>query len=216
MASPYLIYAYHITDKLFYLGTGGGEILYHRSTPYVNEWGNWFSMDNVLGLGADEKEQPNVYSDLSELRKNHGPLYRKIQHLSYMERDSALRAEAFKNMKAHPRKYLQNTAASLSRFMFNFPSSYRTQNLNAVAYIIPNAFLLLCFVLAMFIIILRKKTLPFEIWCILIMSLIYGGGMVMLSGKGRYFIMMFPGLMLSSAYVLWHYQHISLITGRKK
>ena len=32
--APYLIYTYHLTGRIYYLGTSGGNNLYWMSTPY--------------------------------------------------------------------------------------------------------------------------------------------------------------------------------------
>lgn len=210
VAAPFIIYAYSVTGKPFYLGTRGGEILYHRSTPFEEELGNWFSSDNVLGKRTENDATPKTYDDLTKLTENHRDFYLALQPLSNMERDSVFKAKALQNMKEHPLKYLKNSMANISRLLFNYPISYRSQNINALGYIIPNIFIVVLFILVLFPAFISRKKIPFEIGAQLVVALIYGGGMVLLGGKGRYFMVMVPSMVLFIAYVLSNIVKISL------
>nr|WP_289039301.1 glycosyltransferase family 39 protein [uncultured Zobellia sp.] len=208
---PFLLYAYSVTDKPFYLGTRGGELLYHRSTPFENEYGNWFSPDRILGVESDKDSKE--YQRLAELRLNHGDFYRRIQPLSNIEKDSVLKTKALENMKNYPIKYLKNTLASAGRLFFNIPNSYKTQGFGTFGYIIPNGLILVFFVLIARVSFLERKKIPFEIKAILIFALIYGFGIVLLLGKPRYFIMMVPSLVLFLVYCYTSFIRITFIRG---
>ena len=54
---PYLIYTYHLTGRIYYLGTSGGNNLYWMSTPNQGEYGSWFP-------------SPNIQSDFITFEKN--------------------------------------------------------------------------------------------------------------------------------------------------
>lgn len=210
LISPYLIHAYFLTGKFFYLGTGGGEILYHRSTPYENEWGNWFSADNVLSRGASKNGQSEFYQDLSLLSANHREFYQQLEPLSYIEKDSAFKAKAMENMKEHPKKYFINTVSNIGRLLFHYPFSYRTQNLAAYGYMIPNMFILVLWMLSLYPAFLARKRVPFEVKALLLFTLIYAGGLVLLGGRARHFIVTVPTLVLFMAYVYTNILKISL------
>jgi hypothetical protein len=77
--SPFLAYTWSLTGKFFYSGTGGGEILYYRASPYSNELGDWFSPQDVY-LNTD-KLQNEDYTNLSILAENHRPFHDKIPSL---------------------------------------------------------------------------------------------------------------------------------------
>ena len=209
-AMPFIVYAYSVTGKLFYLGTRGGEILYHRSTPFENEWGNWFSPDDILGEGKENDATVHIYDDLSQLRENHHQFYEKLQPLSNIERDSAFKAKAIENIKAHPLKYLKNTVSNTGRFLFNYPFSYRSQNLNAYGYLIPNMFIVVLFIIIVYPALLSRKKIPFEIWALLIFGLIYGCGMLLAGGTSRYFTIMIPFLALFMGYCYTNILRIKL------
>ncbi len=199
--SPFIIYAYSVTGKLFYLGTRGGEILYHRSSPFENEWGNWYSFDDVLGNSPEGDQADEANQNLSRLSANHRDFYLQVLPLSNIERDDAFKAKAIANMKEYPQKYLKNTVSNVGRLLFNYPISYKSQDLSAFGYMIPNMFIMVLFIMIIYPAFLSRKRIPFEVKAHLIFILIYGAGMIALGGKARYFIIMVPSLVLFVAYV---------------
>ena len=198
---PYLIYAYSLTGKPFYLGTAGGEILYHRSTPYENEWGNWFSRDNILKADDADYKPDSVYKDLHQLAENHRDVYLKLEPLNYLERDSVLKEVAIENMKAHPVKYLKNTVSNLGRFVFHYPFSYRDQNLSAFGYMIPNMFIVVLWIISLLLFYRTRKSVPVEVKAIMLFFLAYASAIVLLDGRGRNFIIMVPSMVLFFMYI---------------
>lgn len=211
VTSPFLIYAYSVTGKIFYLGTRGGEILYHRATPFENEYGNWFSPDKILGLDNEPSNE-----NLKLLISNHKEFYSQVMPLSNMQRDSVFKAKALENMKAYPTKYFKNTIANASRFLFNGPNSYQSEDLNDFGYIIPNGVIMVLSVLLVWPAFLSRKKIPFEVKAALWFSLIYGAGMILLLGKPRYFIMMVPPLVLFLVYGYSHILKISSVREKQK
>ena len=210
LISPYLVYAYGITGKPLYLGTAVGEILYHRSTPYENEWGNWFSFNDVLDVSDSLEYQSQIYNDLDALTNNHSDFYQEILPMSNIKRDSVLKAKTLENMKEHPKKYLKNTLANIGRFVFHYPFSYRGQNLNAYGYALPNMFILVIWLLSIYPFYISRKHVPIEFKSIMIFSLVYAGGIVLSEGRGRNFITMVPFMVLFSTYMFTNIVKISL------
>ena len=202
LIAPYLFYTYSLTGKAFYVGTGGGEILYHRSTPFENEFGSWFSKEDVL-YGQDKGYVPtsDVYDDLSQLSKNHREFYLSLESMSHMERDSAFKAAAIQNMKDHPVKYFKNTIANIGRFVFHYPFSYRSQTLNTYGFMLPNVILLFLWVLSLYPFFLARKQFPYAIQALMVFSLIYAGGIILLDARARHSLIMAPALILFFGYV---------------
>ncbi|MBD0852600.1 hypothetical protein [Maribacter arenosus] len=213
---PYLMYAYSLTGKLFYLGTGGGEILYHRSTPYENEWGNWFSREDVLHGNSEDFKPDTVYENLNQLSVNHRKIYVELEDLTFIERDSAFKAIAIENMKAHPGKYLKNTISNVGRFLFHYPFSYRNQNMAAYGYLIPNALILGLCILCIYPFLLNRRNVPFELKAVMIFYLIYACAIILLDGRGRNFIIMVPSLVLFFAYIYTNTVKITLLKPREE
>lgn len=201
VVAPFIIYAYSVTNKFFYLGTRGGEILYHRSTPFEEEHGNWISPTVILG--TENKEVSGIPSQgLAKLRYNHQEFYLRLEPLSNIQRDSAFKAKAIKNIKSHPTKYLKNTVSNVGRLFFNYPNSYRPLEKGVYVYFLSNGLLIVLFILGVYYMIKHKKKVPVEIIMGLIFAFIYGGGIIILHGKPRYFIMMVPSILLTLAYFL--------------
>lgn len=198
--APYIIYAYSVTNKLFYLGTRGGEILYHRSTPFEEEHGNWISSTVILGTKNQVASKISAHS-LAKLRSNHREFYLQLQPLSNIQKDSAFKAKAIENMQNHPLKYLKNSITNVGRLFFNYPNSYRAQSLNAYSYFLSNGLLIVLMAFCTYPMFLAWKIVPIELKMILFFAFIYGGGFILLHGKPRYFTLMVPSIILSIAYV---------------
>ncbi len=198
--SPYVIYNYYNTGKFFYLGTHGGSILYHRATPFENEFGNHFSEEKVLaGEGPSSRSEVNV--NLTDLQKNHLELYQQLDGLTWMQKDSVLKSVAIENMKKHPVKYLKNTAANFSRLIFHFPFSYRIQNLETLGYLVPNMFIVVLCIFGLWPAIARRNLIPRELLLILFLAVVYLGGHTLLGGRGRFFIPAVPMLLIFFSFV---------------
>ncbi|MFS4493392.1 hypothetical protein [Maribacter sp. 2308TA10-17] len=186
---PYLLYTYSVTEKAFLWGTQGGEILYWRSTPFENEYGNWVSIEDVLGENNSEQ-----YST-TELFNNHGDFIQSLVPLSYLERDALFKEKAIENIKQYPLKYIKNTGASAFRLFFNSPYSYTPQKMSSYLYIIPNMFLLTFLVFSIYLGIKNRKLASFEIRFLGLMALIFIGGLTLLDGRVRHLIPIIPVLL---------------------
>ena len=207
--SPYVVYSYHLTGKFFYVGMHGGEALYARSTPFDNEFGNWFNEQHVLGKQLPTgREKVMVNSD--QYRVNHSKFFKSIDTLNWIDMDSVLKSKAIENMKNHPGKYLKNTTANVSRIFFHFPFSYRIQNLDTLGYLIPNIFIVVLAILGIYPAFLRRKSIPKELILLLLLSLIYLGGHSILDGRGRYLIPVVPIWILFFSFVYFRILQIKI------
>ncbi|CAM3399043.1 hypothetical protein [Zobellia roscoffensis] len=216
LVSPYLLYAYSITGKLFYLGTAGGEILYHRASPYEGELGNWFSFDDVL-YGNDENYKPDdVYDNLKKLSRNHRDSFIGLQSLTQIQKDSALKAMALQSMKDHPLKYLKNTIANAGRLVLHYPFSYRNQGLTTYGYMIPNMIIVIFWLLCLYPFILKRKYVPFSIKALMLFCIVYACGIIVLDGRGRNFIVMVPTMTLFIFYHLEKLVKISVVNPKEE
>ena len=65
-ASPYLVYTYHVSGKIFYWSSAGGRQLYLLSTPYDEELGR-LVRPGGRALQARACETPAVFSDRSPI-----------------------------------------------------------------------------------------------------------------------------------------------------
>jgi hypothetical protein len=184
-----------LTGKTFYWGTQGGEILYWRSTPFENEYGDWISASHVLG-----KIEHN-YIDNSAISKNHRAFVQSLEKFTPVQRDSLYKAKAMANIRQYPTKYIQNTGVSALRLFFNYPFSYTPQKTSTYFYIVPNMFLVVYLLLSIFLSIRNLRAIPFEIRFIMLISLLYVGGTILLNGRVRHLIPILPFLLLFIIYV---------------
>lgn len=203
---PYLFYSYSITGKVLYWGTQGGEILYWRTSPYPNEYGDWISADVVLG----KREQD--YFDTTVMYNNHGAFIQSLDSYSIVQRDSLFKQKAISNIKEHPIKYIQNTGASALRLFFNYPFSYTQQKTTTYFYILPNMFLVIFLFFAYYLAIIKVRMVPFEIRFISLLSLVYLGGIILLNGRVRHLIPVLPLLIF---FIIYVFRHLVIFKVRK-
>jgi len=81
--SPYLMYTYQLTGKVYYLGNSGGMSLYWMSSPYDNELGDWCHSRNIYQsdvsnskIDADKKTIPGF---TNYLYANHAKDYEQLK-----------------------------------------------------------------------------------------------------------------------------------------
>lgn len=187
---PYLFYTYSLTGKTLYWGTHSGEILYWRSTPFENEYGEWISSGVILGKVKDER------LDNPAIIKNHRAFIESLEVYSHIERDSIYKKRAIENIKKYPIKYFQNTAANTLRLFFNYPFSYTPQKLTTFFYIVPNTFLFVLLLWSIYLAIRNLRLIPFEIRVIMLMSLIFFCGLVFSIGRVRHLLPIIPIFLL--------------------
>ena len=182
---PYLLYTYSLTNKVFYWGTSGGMSLYWMSTPYSNELGDWVSQKEAQANPAMEK---------------HMEFLNKLANLSEVERDDEFKKQALYNISHYPKKYLINWTANLGRLLFSYPFSYTQQKISTFFYLIPNMFIVTLFTLSIYPAILKRKSIPHEIYALLFFSFIAFFGSSLLSAYDRQFRPLIPILLLWLAF----------------
>lgn len=188
--TPFLVYTYFLTGKYFYSGTQGGELLYFRSSPYDEEYGDWL---NKAYIFDDLDQRPKgTYCDLPILRKNHQPFYNQIKDLSWVQKDSIFKKKAIEQMGHYPIKYLKNTVANICRIFFNYPYSYRKHTLAVYGHMLPNMFILNALLLTMVAWIRSRRMLPISLLAPLIFISIYLGGIILTHGSARNFNVIVP------------------------
>ncbi|WP_149277690.1 hypothetical protein [Pareuzebyella sediminis] len=205
---PYLYYTYNLTGKAFLWGTQGGAVLYWRATPFENEYGDWISSGVVLGI---QKDYP-YDTDISALAENHLPFIEKVESSAYSaaQKDQMYRQKAFEYMKMYPVKYLKNTGISALRLFFEYPISYKTQKLTTYFYLLPNIFLVMLLLIAIYLTFLKAPAIPFEVIFIALIMLISVGGMILASGRVRHLLPIVPMFSFYIAYTIVRFTKIEI------
>lgn len=207
---PYLGYTYYLTGKTMYWGTGGGEILYWRSSPFSNEYGDWINPDVALG------NKEGDYFDTSGIIGNHGDFIQSLEPYSIVQRDSLYKEKAIGNIKQYPLKFIQNTGVSALRLFFNYPYSYTQQKMSSFFYILPNIFLTVFLILSLFLAIRNPMGIPFEIRFIGLTALIFIGGLTLLDGRVRHLLPILPLLLFFIAFVFKDILDLKLMQGLER
>jgi hypothetical protein len=195
LCSPYLFYTYLLTNRIFYWGDSGGLSLYWMSTPYDNEFGDWFDYQKVF-------EDP-------QLGKHHD-FFDKIRTLPSVQRDDELKKQAIINIKDHPLKYLKNISANIGRMLFNYPYSFVPQKKRTFFYIIPNMFLAVCSTICVYPYFARRRLIPGEIHFIAVFFVISFTGSALVSAYPRQFMILVPVLLFWLFIVISRTVHIEL------
>jgi len=185
---PYLIYTYNITNKFFYWSDAGGSSLYSMSTPFENEYGDWFpSYEETAGF---QSESMTTKYKVNSISKNHAPFLSSLNGLNGIEKNQKLLEQSIENIKANKIKYLKNIIFNFSRTAFRFPYSYfETKPIFIIASIFHFSIIFLPLMLSISKIILK----PFHPdFLILIFFTVCFGGILLLSADPRFIFPIYP------------------------
>lgn len=195
LCSPYLLYTYSLTNRIFYWGDSGGLSLYWISNPYEYEYGDWFDFGQV-------HENP-------QLAKHHN-FFKKVEVLPSLQRDDELKRQAVKNIMQYPGKYLKNVSANIGRMLFNYPYSFVSQRKRTLFYMMPNMFLVVSSIMCIYPYFARRKIIPGEIHIMFVFFLISFSGSSLLSAYPRQFTILVPVLLIWLFFVITRVVRIEL------
>ena len=196
LCCPYLIYTHSLTGKIFYWGNSGGMSLYWMSSPYPHEFGDWHTIASV-------KRNP-------ELNKNHGSWLDSIEGLSPVQRDDAFKKQAVRNIITHPGKYMLNVAANIGRMLFSYPYSYAYDRLTTYFWLIPNMFMCVIGILCLYPTWRARRSVPAEIFTLLLYGLVTFVGCALLSAYARQFYVLVPIWGIWIGFVLFNVLSITI------
>lgn len=188
VASPYLVYTYSSTGRIFYWSNSGGLSLYWMASPYKGDFGDW--------------HLPGTLKTNPELDKNHQEFFARIGSLSAVEQDEALKTEALQNIAASPGKFVSNWLANVGRLLFNYPYSYTPQRPSTYLYMLPGMVLSVLSILCIYPTYAARSQIPREIWALLLFGAVSFGGSSLLSAFNRFFLPILPVALLWLGFVL--------------
>lgn len=190
MAIPYLMYTYRHTGKVMYWSSGGGEFLYWISTPYDDEYGNWFALDNL-----------NDYPGVNE---KHGAFIDSVVTLNFLVRDSIMAARGIRQISQHPVKYALNVFTNITRFTLNYPYTETWQKPSSFVHMVPGMMLIFLMLFSLYLASINIKHIPLDLAIVLGIGLIYFGGSSLLPAVTRYFGLFIP---FSLPWLCWIYSN---------
>jgi len=187
------------------------------STPYENEYGDWFEnltpranfnpMVNRIFVKSNPERLKLVTEEdsgrrMNPLLRNHGEYFSIFDSLSGIPQDDAFKKAAINNIKAHPKKYAENIMSNMGRMLFSFPFSYTLQKPRTLLRLPMNGILA---VLALFCLIptfLNWRRIPISVQFMLIFTIFYLQLSLLLSAETRMFTVIVPVLLVWIAYIL--------------
>lgn len=175
---PYLLYTYNLTGKMFFWSNRGGVNIYHSTTPYAGEYGDWFGN--------------NIYEDNPEAMQNHRDALSETRNLQALEKDKRFMELGIEHFKNHPAKFVYNWFVGLGRLMFNYPFSYSLQKPDTYFFILPNMFLFSFLFISIGVLFRYRKFFPYEFSFILLLSFVYLGGISLAAAVARYTALVYP------------------------
>jgi 4-amino-4-deoxy-L-arabinose transferase-like glycosyltransferase len=194
---PYLIYSYHLTNRIFYFTSVGGNNLYWMSSPYKGEYGNWIQYpldpldDNKRIPGSDDIINMHHQKDFDEIFKYKG-----------VEQDDIYKKIVINNIKSHPIKYIENCFSNVGRILFNFPRSYEIQKPGTLLRLPLNGIIVVLMLFCLIPTIVSWRKIIFPIRFLLFFALIYFGGSILGSAETRMFTIIVPILLTWIAFII--------------
>lgn len=223
---PYLVYTYHLTGRIYYWGTVGGNNLYWMSTPYNEEYGGWFpdplpEMDTTAKLVSVKEFRKTEHQFIKNnnnyipgtddyIRFNHLKDYEEINKYTGVEQDDVYKRIAFQNIKNHPLKFAENCFSNLGRILFHYPYAYKPQKPHTLIRFPLNGIISVLLLFCIIPTLLNWKRMMFAIRFLLIVFFLYFGGSLLGSAETRMFTVIVPILLLWISYILQRVLKIKL------
>jgi len=191
LVTPYLAHTYQLTSRVFYWGNSGGMNLYWMSTPYENEFGDWFPETLFIGQAISGT---NLY-------KNHLSDINYFLTRKGIERDDAYKQKGIENIKKYPLKYIRNWFTNQGRLWFNFPQTGFSHSERGLLRFVPNAILLTFFLLSLYLWGINFKKCPIEINFLALFILSYLGMTSLISALPRQLTVSVPILLFWISFI---------------
>jgi 4-amino-4-deoxy-L-arabinose transferase-like glycosyltransferase len=194
---PWLVYTYHISGKMFYWSSYGGNNLYWMSSPYEGESGSWieYPFDKIgtqIRIEGSNKIIDSLHkNDFNEINKYKG-----------LKEDDIYKKIAINNIKSHPFKFIKNCFSNVGRMLFNFPYSYKLQKPETLVRLPFNGIILVFILFCIIPTVINWRKIVFPLRFLLFFSFLYFGGSILGSAETRMFTMIVPILLFWIAYTI--------------
>lgn len=204
--SPYLIYTYNLTGRLFYWGMGS-DTLYWMSTPHKGEYGDW---KQGLGVNSLESGNYNIPGVDSILRAHHEKDLIQTEKFIGLEWDDEFKKLAIRNITENPLKYAQNVFYNMGRLVFHYPFSYAVQRPKILIIFPIHGILLTLMLFSLIPTVMNWRRIPTYLQFLLIFSFLYLGASVLVTTFVRMFTIVVPILLFWITYILQNTMKINL------
>lgn len=200
--SPYLIYTYHITGKMFYWSAKGGDNLFWMSTPFKKEYGDYegFLKDpEISDFSANQ-----LIANEDTFKSNYIKKYEEILKFppSGLAQDSAYKKIAINNIKSHPYKFALNGFCNIGRILFDFPYSYTFQKPHYLLRLPFNGIILVFILIILIPTLINWRKIDYSLRFLIFFALFYFCGSILGCAETRMFTIIVPILLFWIAYVI--------------
>lgn len=184
---PYLFYTYSLTAKIFYWSDAGGSSLYSMSTPFEDEYGDWFPASENMG---NESNSITTFFKKNNLKENHREFIASLTDLNGVEKDLRLKKKAIDNIKTNKVKFLKNVIYNFGRITIRYPFTNREIHpLYLIIFVFHFSLLLFPLLFSIKKIIVN---LLYQDLIILTFFLIFLIGTLILSSESRFIFPIYP------------------------
>jgi hypothetical protein len=123
---PYLGYTYSLTGKVFYWSSVGANSFYWLTTPYPDEFGDWYHQGWVQRNPILRAHHLALFEATSGLAQNPNlPVQEQLLNLSTPETAEVFAQVSRRNVREHPLKFAKNWLWNLVRLFLDVPVSVR-------------------------------------------------------------------------------------------
>jgi len=198
--TPYIIYTYNLTGRVFYWGTASGNTLYWASSPYPDDLGDW---KGELEQGEMDEGNYNIPGAENSLKAHHQKDFDEIYKYKgrALEMDDAFKKIALNNIKNHPLKYIKNCIYNIGRLIFHYPFSQAVQRPKVLLVFPLNGIIFTLMLFCLIPTIRNWRKIIFPIRMMLIFVLLYLIESSLVSAMVRMFAIIVPILLFWFAYI---------------
>lgn len=197
---PYLIYTYHLTDKILYWSSVGGLNLFWTTSPFEGEYGDY--QCSLRNLDGSLSSIDQLIVDADTLKANFLRKYEEIGQCLPLEQDSAYKHFAFNNIKSYPAKFFLNCFCNVGRLIFDLPYTNRLQEPKYLLKIPLNGIIVVFIMIILIPTLINWRKIPYSIRFLIFFALLYFGGSIIGCSETRMFTPIVPILLLWIAFVI--------------
>ncbi len=123
---PYLAYTYDLTGRLLYWSSAGPHTFYWLTSPYADEWGDWYHHGWVYQNPTLRAHHKAIMDETGGLARDPSLSFEaQMFNMSTPEAADVFLREGVRNVREHPLKFLRNWCANVVRMFLDVPTSVR-------------------------------------------------------------------------------------------
>jgi hypothetical protein len=115
-----------LTGHVFYWSNAGPNSFYWLSSPYPDEWGDWYHQGWVFDHPRLNQHHGDIFRQATGLDRNPNlSTHAQVLNLSSYQASRIFRDQALDNIQSHPLRFLRNWLANIVRLFFDIPRTLR-------------------------------------------------------------------------------------------